>query len=447
MLRCCTSKNSSLTICCTVGLIMVACAQIPADSTPPITSPTPDPTSQGSENNLTFESVVPPASPTQPPVADVPMEGPLVTIVNLADRSGALHMLNAREGLVRRLEFEGGHPIQVQWTASGCQLYVTLRDVIPSSDSYKIVHTDLEGNILEEVIKYSLVIQSGEEGDIWRVAPTLSPTGDWLASVYVSGELGIGGEISKIEVLSTHHGQERHVLGSGGSAGYFAWSPDGQRLAYSDRDAAGIRQLYVSDLDGTDKVQLTYFTEPDLDIPEAIGGLSFSTPVWSPDGRLLAFHYRLTDESSFTTGAVWIVSSLEDKQVQVAPENLPHVWITGWSDDSSHLAFYVRRRQDGGGGDDAVFWTSATDGTVWHVLDSSQLPEQRISWTFPVGGIQVVGIHPGGSVYYLYDSNNETLKKIPYPISDRMVHFEPYASPNDFPGETACKDQADTQAP
>lgn len=61
------------------------------------------------------------------------------------------------------------------------------------------------------------------------------------------------------------------------------WSPDGKRIAFlSDRD--GTRQLHVMWLDTGEVAQLTHYTG-------AIGN-----PVWSPDGRQIAFTSTVEDK-------------------------------------------------------------------------------------------------------------------------------------------------------
>jgi Tol biopolymer transport system component/DNA-binding winged helix-turn-helix (wHTH) protein len=54
-------------------------------------------------------------------------------------------------------------------------------------------------------------------------------------------------------------------------------SPDGKRIAF-ESDRSGAMEVWVSDIDGGNAVQLTHFNNPET-----------GTPRWSPTGRLIAF--------------------------------------------------------------------------------------------------------------------------------------------------------------
>ncbi len=57
-----------------------------------------------------------------------------------------------------------------------------------------------------------------------------------------------------------------------------AFSPDGRKLAFVS-ERSGTREVWVSNADGTEAVQVTAF-----------GGPQVGRPSWSPNGRMLAFH-------------------------------------------------------------------------------------------------------------------------------------------------------------
>ncbi|MCY4369254.1 MAG: hypothetical protein OXF41_07485 [bacterium] len=68
-------------------------------------------------------------------------------------------------------------------------------------------------------------------------------------------------------MVDTHRGDRRKLAGEGG---YPAWSPDGQRIAYS-RGIDHVPEIWVAD--GAGHRWLAYG----------------SGPVWSPDGNRIAY--------------------------------------------------------------------------------------------------------------------------------------------------------------
>ncbi len=81
---------------------------------------------------------------------------------------------------------------------------------------------------------------------------------------------------SDVYVISFATGEVKPLVASPADDEYPVWSPDGKKVAYYS-DASGDREVYVSDSDGKNPVQLT--KSPGID----------EDPDWSPDGKRIVF--------------------------------------------------------------------------------------------------------------------------------------------------------------
>ncbi|WP_435858448.1 amidohydrolase family protein [Streptomyces sparsogenes] len=172
-------------------------------------------------------------------------------------------------------------------------------------------------------------LASGEETVLasgGRVHPALSPGGDRLASIDMSGNL---------VVRDLAAGTERVLaapLGGGGLPGRPSWSPDGRFVAYCDRNRLNqrFREGYnlIRIVDASSGAARLYALAPHTSLSDRYD----SGPVWSPDGR----HLAVIAES-----ALWLLPVRPDGTPDGDPRRLTEESADhpSWSGDSRSILY------------------------------------------------------------------------------------------------------------
>ena len=107
-----------------------------------------------------------------------------------------------------------------------------------------------------------------------------------------------------------------------GIGDFFAFSPTGDRISYSNFDfATGVKRIYSVALDGSDKTALVERTNPDV---------LFSVHSWAPDGKSLAFTAGRIEDLSMAVREVEVDSG-EEKILFQDSDFFPRflVWLAG----------------------------------------------------------------------------------------------------------------------
>jgi Tol biopolymer transport system component len=141
------------------------------------------------------------------------------------------------------------------------------------------------------------------------------------------------------------------------------FSLDGRRLAFIS-DRSGSREIWVSDGEGQNPIQLTNF-----------GGSHTGSPRWSPDGRQLAFDSRPTGLSS-----IYVISAAGGSPRRLTDGKFEDV-LPSWSRDGRWIYFGSRRSGD---------WQ------IWRMMATGEQAEQVTR----NGGFEAFEAADGETLYY-----------------------------------------------
>ena len=100
------------------------------------------------------------------------------------------------------------------------------------------------------------------------------------------------------------------------------YSPDGKRIAFSSGRSGNCCEVWVSESDGSNAIQLTHF-----------GGPEAGTPRWSPDGRQIAF-----DCDASGNGDIYVISA-EGGEPRRLTTDSSNEYVPSWSRDGRWIYF------------------------------------------------------------------------------------------------------------
>jgi Tol biopolymer transport system component len=209
----------------------------------------------------------------------------------------------------------------------------------------------------------------------------------------------------------------------------YSW--DGKHIAFESR-RAGNQELWTTDADGHDAVQITTF-----------GGAAVGSPRWSPDGSKIAFDSRKPG-----TASIYVVGSSGGAATRLTNDqwnnHLPAwssdgKWIYYGSDRSGRQEIWkmpaeggtpVQFTHDGGDAprrfpnDPWIYWWK--DGQIWRTPEGGGTPEKMLDyghnsyWASCRDGLVLFG---GAKMYYFgfRDRKPVVLSDIPRPPSPRIL--------------------------
>jgi serine/threonine protein kinase len=166
--------------------------------------------------------------------------------------------------------------------------------------------------------------------------PVWSPDGQTLAYMRVVGEK------YRIETIKPASGEQKLLAADDVSpitnsilpynrlqTSYFSWSPDSSKIAYISNKSGQVN-IWLVNPDGSNDIQLTTNNDAKLNI---------YCPLWSPDGKKIAFTSRTntTSAEGKNTFGVWLIDT-ETKNSELMTEKNVFYRLIGWRQNGEELA-------------------------------------------------------------------------------------------------------------
>lgn len=202
------------------------------------------------------------------------------------------------------------------------------------------------------------------------------------------------------------------LLSSSGDLDDPAWSPNGQHIAYSQRDTDGTYgNIYIANADGSGAARLTS------------GPKSEDRPGWSADGAKILYTTTTGDSYDALRYFLYVVNTDGSANTALISDSPDVLLGPVWSPSGRKIAY---SRYSGSDGD---VWTMNADGSAPRPLAHSRLVEDAPDWSPDGRKIVFSRRDSDGTGFNIYtmnaDGSHQTL------VNDRrFTQTDPVWSPN-----------------
>ncbi|MGH2536801.1 MAG: TolB family protein, partial [Candidatus Promineifilaceae bacterium] len=289
-----------------------------------------------------------------------------------------------------------GAPLGVEWSPGGCHLTLTqLKDNM-------IELFDFDLATYESKLLFQLQQTVGVNAqETFQSSWAVSPTGDHVSYIIHSGQHDYAtSEFQDLEIRKVMDNSPPRRLSSRGGTLSFAWAPDGNGLAFSDYDTAGIRQLYHVMADGSHLEQITMFHERGAALGEPAGNY-IGLPVWSPGGESMAFEAGVTEENGEFHASLWAIPAKGGDAVELVSPVEGRIFIMGWKDDGARIAAYMVVGPGTSEEEAQLLWLDPDTGETLMSFPGGTVPGSAIRLVGALRGDELwLGESPSGELYF-----------------------------------------------
>jgi Tol biopolymer transport system component len=245
---------------------------------------------------------------TQPPIGTVgdlepavaPDGSAIAFLRNAGTMGGDIFLVRLASGAVERLTFDNRDVMGFSWMPSGKALVLASRR---DNGVSKLWRVELDGK--KEVAL--------TDGSMTAGFPSVTAGGNRIFFTAYRGSASIWKE---------QNGAIQKLVGSPGINYAPQLSPDGKRLVYRS-DRTGAAELWMSRLDGSNDVRLTYFNGPMV-----------GAPRWAPNGNSILFECRPRGHSD-----ICLVNPDGQDKAQVLTHWSANQIFPSWSHDEKSFYF------------------------------------------------------------------------------------------------------------
>jgi Tol biopolymer transport system component len=227
--------------------------------------------------------------------------------------------------------------------------------------------------------------------------PAWSPDGQKIA--FTSSRAG---NANDVYVMSADGSGQTRLTTDPAADGDPAWSPDGQKIAFTSSLAGNANDVYVMSADGSSQTRLT---------TDAAGDVA---PAWSPDGQKIAF-------VSYRNGNVdvYVMKVDGSGQTRLTTDPADDIW-PAWSPDGNRITFASVRD-----GNYEVYAMSA-DGSGQTRLTSHAASDGVSAWSPDGQKIVFESLRDGGFDVYVMNTDGSGVQRLTSdPHSDRTPDWQP----------------------